>query len=187
MRKKRHLQPQQDPVPEGPHFSRSGTPHKGRKDDSVERSLAMVCEAHQKALAMVATLEEIERLSHTWNCSELRVRSKSRDHRGRSRKEQKRRCHQVWFEDQPALSCLADPKQDLASRGPMVKALICRTCQNWSQWQPPSWEGCQRPLKMKVRRCLQSLWSWSSASGSHGRLWDVRPWNGRPSCQQYQG
>ena len=69
------------PHPEGPHSSRSDTPHKGRKDDSVERSLAMVHEAHQKALAMVATLEEdIERLSHTWNHSESRVRSKSRDH-----------------------------------------------------------------------------------------------------------
>ena len=68
------------PHPEGPHSSRSGIPNRGRKDDSVERSLAMVCEAHQKALATVATSEEeIERLSHTWNCSQSRARSKSRD------------------------------------------------------------------------------------------------------------
>ena len=68
------------PHPEGPHSSRSGTPHKGRKDNLVERSLAMVCKAHQKALATAAILEEeVERLSHTQNCSELRARSKSRD------------------------------------------------------------------------------------------------------------
>ena len=51
---------------EGPHSSRSQAHYRGRKDDSVERSLAMVHEAHQKALAAVSTLEEeIERLSHT--------------------------------------------------------------------------------------------------------------------------
>ena len=68
------------PHPEGSHSPRSGAPHRGRKDDSVERSLAMVCEAHQKALAAVTILEEeIERLSHTRNCSQSRARSKSRD------------------------------------------------------------------------------------------------------------
>ena len=65
---------------EASHSSRSGVPHRGRKDDSVERSLAMVHKAHQKALAMVTTLEEeIERLSCTRNHSQLRARSKSRD------------------------------------------------------------------------------------------------------------
>ena len=74
------------PCPEGSHSSRSATPHRGRKDNSVERSLAMVHEAHQKALAAVATLEEeIERLSHTRNCSQLRARSKSRDCQQQSR------------------------------------------------------------------------------------------------------
>ena len=43
--------------------SRSRTPQRVRRDASVERSLAEVREAHQKALAMVATLEEeIEQL-----------------------------------------------------------------------------------------------------------------------------
>ena len=71
------------PHPEGPLSSRSGIPHKGKKDDLVERSLTMVHEAHQKVLAMVATLEEeIEKLNCTRNHSELRVRSKSRDHWG---------------------------------------------------------------------------------------------------------
>ena len=52
---------------------------------------------------MVATLkEEIERLSHTQNCPEVRVRSKSRDHWRCSREDQKRTCHQVQFEDPPA-------------------------------------------------------------------------------------
>ena len=68
------------PHPEGSHSSRSGAPHRGQKDDLVERSLATVCEAHQKALDTVTTLEEeIERLSCTRNHSQLRARSKSRD------------------------------------------------------------------------------------------------------------
>ena len=46
------------PCAEGPHSSRSCAPHRTRKDDSVERSPAMVHEAHQKALAAVSTLEE---------------------------------------------------------------------------------------------------------------------------------
>ena len=73
----------------------------------------MVCEAHQKALAAVATLEEeIERLGHTRNCSQLRARSKNRDCQWQSREGQKRRCCQVWFEDQPALSHSANPKTE---------------------------------------------------------------------------
>ena len=76
------------PCLEGPHSSRSSTPHKGKIEDPVERSLAMVCKAYQKALAIAATLEEeIERLSRTWNHSEPRVRSKSRDHQGQSKEE----------------------------------------------------------------------------------------------------
>ena len=76
------------PHPEGPHSSRSGAPHKGKKDNLVERSLATVCEAHQKVLAKAATLEEeIERLNCTRNHSELRARSKSRDCWGQSREE----------------------------------------------------------------------------------------------------
>ena len=62
--------------------SRSRTPRRGRREASVERSLAKVREAHQKALATVATLEEeIE-----WvNCPLIRsqpevwAHSKSRD------------------------------------------------------------------------------------------------------------
>ena len=106
------------PHPEVPYSSRSGIPHKGKIDNSVERSLAMVCEAHQKALAAVATLEEeIERLNHTQNHSEPRTRSKSRDCWGQSREEQKWRCHQVQFEDQPAPSCPTDPKTGPGEEG----------------------------------------------------------------------
>ena len=94
------------PHPEDPHPSRSGAHQKGKRDNSAERSLATICDAYQKALAMVATLEEeIERLSHTQNCPEVRVRSKSRDHWGHSREKQKRRCHQVWFKDPPVPNC----------------------------------------------------------------------------------
>ena len=106
------------PCPEGSHSSRSGFPHRGRKDDSVERSLAMVCEAHQKELAMVATLEEeIERLSCTRNHSQSRARSKSRDHQWQSREGWKKRHCQVQFEDQPAPSHSAEPKTQLGEEG----------------------------------------------------------------------
>ena len=41
----------------------------------------MVCEAHQKVLATVATSEEeIKCLTHTRDCSQTRARSKSKDH-----------------------------------------------------------------------------------------------------------
>ena len=56
------------PHPEVPHSSRSGIPHKEKKDSSVERSLAMLCKAHQKVLATAITLEkEIQRLNCTQN------------------------------------------------------------------------------------------------------------------------
>ena len=62
-------------------------------------------EAHQKALAMVATLkEEIERLSCplTWSWPEVRAQSKSRDWWACGVMGQKRRYHHVWPEHHPA-------------------------------------------------------------------------------------
>ena len=75
---------------------RSRTPRRGRRETSVERSLAKVRQAHQKELE-----EEIEWLSHplvrSW--PEVWAHSKSRDcHVCRSRG-QVRRCHQLWPED----------------------------------------------------------------------------------------
>ena len=68
------------PHPGGSHSSRSSTPHRRKNDDSVERSLATVHEAHQKALATISTLEkEVERLNCTQACSQSRARSKSGD------------------------------------------------------------------------------------------------------------
>ena len=53
------------PSLESSHSSRSRTPHR-RDDDSVGQTLAIVQEAHQKALATASMLErEIERLHHT--------------------------------------------------------------------------------------------------------------------------
>ena len=74
------------------------TPGRGRREASVERSLAKVREAHQKALAMAATPEEeIEQLScpliRSW--PEVWVCSKSRDCYVHGSRGQKRRCHQV--------------------------------------------------------------------------------------------
>ena len=122
VRRKRHLQPWQGPVPKTPHSSRSGFSQKGKRDSSVERSLATVHEAHQKVLAMAATLEEeIERLNCTKNYSEPRAISKSRDCQGQSRKEQKRRCCQVQFEDPPAPSHPADSKMGSSEEGTTSK------------------------------------------------------------------
>ena len=67
---------------------------------------------------MVATLEEeIERLSCTRNHSQLRARSKSKDHQRPSREGQKKRCCQVWFEEQPAPSHSANPKTQPSEEG----------------------------------------------------------------------
>ena len=93
---------------EDPHPSRSGVPQKGKKDSSVERSLTTVQEAHQKALSE----EEIESLSHSWNHSEARARSKSRNCQGLSREEQKKRCCQVQFEEPPAPTAPLTPKTE---------------------------------------------------------------------------
>ena len=80
---------------------RNRTPGRGRREVSVERSLAKVREAHQKALAMVATLEEIEWLSCPLFRSqpEVQVHSKSRDWCVCRSRRQKRRHHQVQPED----------------------------------------------------------------------------------------
>ena len=82
--------------------SKEQDPKEGRRDVSVGRSLAKVREAHQKALAMAATLEEeIEWLSYLLIRSwlEVQAHSQSRDccrHRSRG---QKKMCHQVQLED----------------------------------------------------------------------------------------
>ena len=81
---------------------RSRTPRRGKRDASMERSLTEAREAHQKALAMVATLEEeIEWLS----CPLTRSWSESWAHfrswdccRWRSRGWKRRHC-QGWPED----------------------------------------------------------------------------------------
>ena len=77
---------------------RSRTPRRGRRDTSMERSLAEVREASWKALALVATLEEEKEwlgCPLTRSQSEAQAQSRSRDcHRWRSWG-WKRRCHQV--------------------------------------------------------------------------------------------
>ena len=84
-------------------------PSKGRatrkRETSIEKSLAPIREAHQKALAAAAALKgEIERLSHPLPQSwlEVRVRLKSRGCWMQGATECKRRHCQVWFTDNPA-------------------------------------------------------------------------------------
>ena len=81
---------------------RSRTPRRGRRDASMERSLTEAREAHWKALAMAATLEEeIEWLSCllTRSWSEAWAHFWSRDHCWCRSRGQKRRCCQVQPED----------------------------------------------------------------------------------------
>ena len=81
---------------------RSRTPRREKRDASAKRSLFEVREAHQKALATVATLEEeIEQLSCplTRSWSEARTHSKSRDCCRCKSRGQNRRCCQVQLED----------------------------------------------------------------------------------------
>ena len=84
---------------------RSKIPRRGNRDTSTERRLAKVREAHQRALAIAATLEEeIERLSWpiTRGQSEAHAHSRSQDClRWRSRG-WKSRCHQAWLEESHA-------------------------------------------------------------------------------------
>ena len=91
-----------EPNPTDVQPPRSRTPRRGKRDVSMERSLAEAREAHQKALAMTAVLEEeLEWLNcHlTRSQSESQAHSRSQDcHRWRSRG-WKRRCHQWWPED----------------------------------------------------------------------------------------
>ena len=77
----------------------------GKREASIEKSLATVREAHQKVLAAAATLKgEIERLSCPLPQSqpEVRKRSKIRDCQMQGATECKRRHCQVQFTDNPA-------------------------------------------------------------------------------------
>ena len=70
----------------------------GKREMSIEKSLAPISEAHQKVLAATAALKgEIEKLSNPLPQSwpEVRARSKSRDHQMQEATECKRRHHQM--------------------------------------------------------------------------------------------
>ena len=94
--------------------SRSKTPRGRRRGTSTERDLPEAREAHQRALATAAALEEkIERLSqsitrawpdtctHSWSCDCQRRRSQG----------QSRRCCRVWLEESTALPSEYSPPQ----------------------------------------------------------------------------
>ena len=84
---------------------RSKTPRRGRRDTSVERGLAEVMEAHQRALATAATLEEeIEKLSQsiTRGWLEACAHSGRQDPCRRGSRGWKRRHCQVWLEESHA-------------------------------------------------------------------------------------
>ena len=78
----------------------------------------MVCEAHQKVLATISTLEkEIERLNCTQAHLQSSARSKSRNCQRPSGEGQKKRCHQVRFADEPVPSQSTDPETPPGEEG----------------------------------------------------------------------
>ena len=102
------------PQSEDAQTSKSGV--HGRKETSVEQSLANVREAHQKALAMAAALEGgIERLSCplSWRWLEVRARLKSKDCWMYGSTECNKRWHQVQFSNTPTTLPLA--KENMGS------------------------------------------------------------------------
>ena len=75
----------------------------------LDRSLARVCEVHQKALSTAANLEEeIERLQWMKACSGPKWRQRDRDSQGPEERSGKR-WHWVGFSSQPTASRSADP------------------------------------------------------------------------------
>ena len=95
-------QTMEEPDPVNVQPLRSKTPRRGNRDTSAERRLTMVREAHWRALATVATLEEeIERLCWpiTRGWSEAHAHSRSWDCCRQRSRGQKRRHHQVQPEE----------------------------------------------------------------------------------------
>ena len=88
-------------------------PPQGKRGWFNCQTLATMHEAHQNALAAVATLEEeINRLSCIQTCSQSRVQSKSRGCQSLSREGWKKRHQHIWFEDQPTPSCSTNPETE---------------------------------------------------------------------------
>ena len=169
-----------DPIDVQP--PRSKTPRRGRRDASTERNLAEVREAHQRALAMAATLEEeIEWLSHPITRGQLEAWAHSRSwdcHRWRSRG-QKRRHYQVWLEDCHAPYCEYHPPW----KGPESKgdkeAPMDFNLEAPLELGPEVKHFLQGPAKVQRRRIgrhpPQNLW-WKS-----WRVW----WLGEPGCMKH--
>ena len=104
---------------------RNWTPERGRRESSVERSMANVRKAHQKALAIAAALEkEIEWLSCPPARSQqvVRTHSRSRDCQIHESRGQKRRCCQMQLESCPAPYFEYNPSQRNSESGGEVMA-----------------------------------------------------------------
>ena len=104
---------------------RTQTPKRERRESLVERSLANVRKAHQKALATAVALEEeIEQLSHPPARShpEVRTHSRSRDCQIHESRGQKRRHHQMQHKSCPAPYFEYNPSQRNSESGGEVMA-----------------------------------------------------------------
>ena len=165
---------------------RSRTPSRGRRESSVERSLAKVREAHQKALAMAAALEEeIEWLTCPLirSQSEVQAHSKSRDHcicrsRGQKRRHclvQPEDCPAPYFEYHPSQRNLESGGEAVATEDPDLEELL--------ELGPEGWLRIQ---KRKTRRHLLLSPQWKSyQNGSSGRLKPMKRLVGGGSWWRY--
>ena len=131
------LQRIEGPGPADVQPPQSKTPRRERRDIAAERDLTEVREAHWRALATVATLEEeIEWLSQstTQGWPDIHGHSWSQDCCRSKSWRQNWRCHKVWLEEGPA------PSSNTALPG-RVQDLRKRKRPNCSSWIS-AWKIC---------------------------------------------
>ena len=167
---------------------RNHTPERERRESLVERSLANVRKAHQKALAMAVALEEeIEWLScpppganQGW-AHIPGVETAGYMNPG-DRKGGTVRCSLKAAQPPILNKTLPGGIQSLAERWWLPKTLIWRSHWNWGQRSPLSLEGWQRAQRKREKAPLLNHQWKSSANGWCWKLKGVRHLTGGESC-----
>ena len=148
------------------HPPRSKTPRRGRRDTSAERGLAKVGEAHQRALATTAALEEeIEQLSWSITRGQLEAHAHSRSQDCCKWKSwgQNRRCHLVQLEESHAPYFKYNPPwrvQHLKKMKRLSWILTWKLHQSWDQRLTASSRGQLKAQGRRMGGCppLKPLW-----------------------------
>ena len=159
----------------------------GRRESLVERSLANVRKAHQKALANVVALEEeMEQLSHPLPGASQRWGQIPGVETARYTNPGGRKGGTIRWSlraAQPPSSNITLPGgiQSLAVRWWLLKTLAWRIHWNWGQRSPFSSEGQPRTQKKKRHPLPNHQWK-SSTNGWLGKLKGARHLTGGGSC-----